>query len=122
MIFNGDDDKPRQNKAISKFTESFSGSFKRLSPIDVDYRIYNKDGEIIAYAQVICVYDTISKSKQLEVLADKAVRVTNKMMNPIIIWAFDDGIAYIKLKNSEGRVYHKEGRLFISYPRDRVIY
>ena len=120
MIFNGDEDKQRQNKAISKFTESFGGSFKRLSPTDVDYRVYDKDGEIIAYAQVICVYDNISK--QLEVLADKAVRVANKMMNPIIIWAFDDGIAYIKLKNSEGRIYHKEGRLFISYPLNKVIY
>ncbi len=122
MIFNGDDDNPRKNKAIHKFTQFFGGSFKRLSPTDVDYRVYDKDGEIIAYAQVICVYDNISKSNQLEILADKAVKVANKIMNPIIIWAFDDGLAYIKLKNSEGRIYHKEGRLFISYPRNKVIY
>ena len=30
-------------KAITKFTERFNGSFKKLGPNDVDYRVYDSD-------------------------------------------------------------------------------
>jgi len=42
-----------KEKAILKFTERFEGSHKSLGPSDVDYRVYDKQGNLIAFALVI---------------------------------------------------------------------
>ena len=52
MRFESNKDLEREKVAIEKFVGRFGGSYKKLDPNDVDYRIYDSSGELIAYAEV----------------------------------------------------------------------
>jgi hypothetical protein len=52
MRFESNTDLKRERVAIEKFVSRFGGTFKKLGPNDVDYRVYDKSGELIAYAEV----------------------------------------------------------------------
>jgi len=52
MRFESEGDLTRENKAITKFVRLFDGSFKKLGPNDIDYRVFNSSKELIAYVEV----------------------------------------------------------------------
>lgn len=94
MTFETEEDLLREKKAISIFVNTFSGSFKKLDPYDIDYKVFDKEGALIAYVEVKGRKKNISAAYPLPISAKKAVKLIDKRLNPVIIWACDDGIIY----------------------------
>jgi hypothetical protein len=94
MIFESEQDRQREKKAIEAFVATFGGSFKKLDPLDIDYKIFDKDNQLIAYAEVKGRNRTIRNAYPLPISARKIVKLVDKRIIPLIIWACEDGIIY----------------------------
>lgn len=42
MIFETEENLRRERSAIDVFVNTFSGSYKKLDPQDIDYKVFNK--------------------------------------------------------------------------------
>lgn len=104
MIFETDQDLKREQKAIALFVSTFGGSFKKLDPFDVDYKIFDKDGNLIAYAEVKGRIKTMRDAYPLPVAARKVVKLVDKRLVPVMIWACEDGIIYGKVNKLKGEI------------------
>ena len=104
MRFETKKDLDREKKAITKFVNLFGGSYKKLGPNDIDYRVFDADNKLIAYAEVKGRLKPIAESFPLCVAARKIVKLADKRLNPILIWACDDGIVYLKIKQVQGEL------------------
>jgi hypothetical protein len=104
MRFESNTDLEREKKAIQKFVSRFKGSFKKLDPNDIDYRVFDEKGKLIAYAEVKGRYRSIANAYPLPIAARKVVKLCDKRLNPVIIWACDDGIIYGKPTHLHGQV------------------
>jgi len=102
--FETEQDLIRERKAIERFVSIFKGSFEKLSPDDIDYKIFDKSGTLIAYIEVKGRLKNISRAYPLPISISKASKLWAKRLNPTVIWACDDGIIYGKLKELEGTV------------------
>lgn len=96
-IFETEEDLKRERRAIEVFVNTFGGSFKKLDPMDVDYRIFDKDNNLIAYAEVKGRIRLMSNAYPLPVAARKVVKLVDKRITPVMIWACEDGIIYGKV-------------------------
>lgn len=94
MTFETEADLIREKKAIELFVSIFGGSYLKLDPLDVDYKVFDKDKNLIAYAEVKGRIRTIRDAYPLPVAARKLVKLIDKRLTPVIIWACDDGIIY----------------------------
>lgn len=94
MKFESKADRDREIRAIERFVSKFKGSYKKLSPTDVDFMVYDSDGKLIAFAEVKGRYTSMKGAYPLPIAARKVVKVSDKRLNPVIIWACDDGIIY----------------------------
>lgn len=119
MMIDNDQDIVREKKAIQKFVSRFDGSFKKLAPNDIDYRVFDKDNNLIAYAEVTPVYSPISQSYPLPISAKKVVKVCDKMLNPVMIWACDDGIVYAKPSEVKGEAIWQDNQVVILYHKQQ---
>lgn len=94
----------RKAKAITTFTKTFGGNYDKLSPQDIDYKIYDSNKVPIAYAEVVIRNRTIREAYPLYIQASRLVKLTDKRLNPVIIWACEDGIIYAKVKDIYGQI------------------
>lgn len=94
MRFENDKDLTREKKAIEYFVKRFNGSYKKLGPNDIDYKVFDEKGNLIAYAEVKGRYKTLANCFPLPIACRKVVKLCDKRLNPVIIWACDDGIVY----------------------------
>ena len=92
MRFESEEDLKRETQAIEKFVNMFGGSFKKLGPNDIDYRVFDSKGELIAYVEVKGRLRPIKEAYPLPVAARKVVKLCDKRLNPVMIWACEDGI------------------------------
>ena len=104
MRFESEEDLKRETQAIKKFVNMFGGSFKKLGPNDIDYRVFDSKGELIAYVEVKGRLRPIKEAYPLPVAARKVVKLWDKRLNPVMIWACEDGIIYGKVPEMEGFV------------------
>lgn len=104
MIFETDQDLKREQKAITTFVDTFGGSFKKLDPLDVDYKVFDKDGNLIAYAEVKGRNKPLRDAYPLPVAARKVVKLVDKRLIPVIIWSCEDGIIYGKVDKLKGEI------------------
>ena len=104
MIFETEADLLREKKAIELFVSVFGGSYKKLDPQDVDYKIFDKDNNLIAYAEVKGRLRSMKLSYPLPVSARKLVKLIDKRITPVLIWACDDGIIYAQANKLTGEV------------------
>ena len=102
--FETEQDLIRERKAIERFVSIFKGSFEKLSPDDIDYKIFDKSGTLIAYVEIVGRLKNISRAYQLPISISKVSKLWSKRLNPTIIWACDDGIIYGKLKDLKGEI------------------
>ena len=114
-----------KEKAIEKFTERFSGSYESLGPNDVDYRVYDKNGNLIAFALVIPVEKEIKSCYPLQVSINNLSKLSLKRLNPVIIWACLDGIMYGKINSISGTVSWQgtselSSELVVMYPKQKT--
>jgi hypothetical protein len=61
-------------------------------------------GNLIAYAEVKGRLRSMSSAYPLPIAARKVVKLCDKRLNPVIIWACDDGIIYGKPTEIKGSV------------------
>tara|TARA_R100000734_G_C3317562_1_gene110822 strand:- start:2349 stop:2759 length:411 start_codon:yes stop_codon:yes gene_type:complete len=104
MRFENDTSVAREKVAIEKFVNIFDGSFKKLGPNDVDFRVFNKSGELVAYVEVKGRFRTIKEAYPLPVAARKIVKLCDKRLNPVMVWSCLDGIIYAKVSEIQGEV------------------
>jgi hypothetical protein len=104
MTFETEQDLIRERKAIQAFVNIFGGSFKKLDPHDIDYKVFDKDGNLIAYAEVKGRIKTMYNAYPLPVAAKKLVKLIDKRLSPVIIWACEDGIIYGKVDKLKGDI------------------
>ncbi len=104
MRFESDKDIDREQRAIEKFVSKFRGTYKKLDPNDIDYRVYDESNKLIAYVEVKGRYRTIANAYPLPVAARKVVKLCDKRLNPVMIWACEDGIIYAKVSEIQGDV------------------
>lgn len=103
-IFETEQDLIREKKAIELFVSIFNGSYKKLDPFDVDYKIFDKDGNLIAYAEVKGRIRPMRTAYPLPIAARKVVKLMDKRLNPVIIWSCEDGIIYGKPTDLIGEI------------------
>ena len=103
-IFETEQDIIRENKAITLFVSVFNGSYKKLDPQDIDFKVFNKEGSLIAYAEVKGRLKSMKSAYPLPVSLNKLTKLINKRLNPVLIWSCDDGIIYGKVHKLIGEV------------------
>jgi len=104
MIFETKEDLEREKKAIELFVNMFEGSYKKLDQFDIDYKVFDKDKTLIAYAEVKGVNKIINSAYPLVISARKIVKLADKRLNPIVIWCCQDGIIYGKVNKLKGEI------------------
>ena len=104
MRFETIKDTQRELKAIKTFVRIFQGSFKKLGENDIDYKVFNKEGDLVAYAEVKGRLRPMNKAFPLPVAIRKLVKLSDKRLNPIMIWACDDGIVYSSVDKLQGEI------------------
>lgn len=102
MITETEDDLRREQRAIELYAKTFSLTYQKLDRFDIDYRLFNRKGDVVAYAEVKGRVRTMHTAYPLPVSAKKFTKLLDKRLNPIIIWACEDGIIYAKATNLEG--------------------
>ena len=102
MTFETEQDLKREQNAISVFVNTFGGSFQKLDPYDIDYKIFDSQGKLIAYAEVNGRIRTMHNAYPLPVSAKKVVKLADKRLNPVMIWACEDGIIYGQINKLNG--------------------
>lgn len=116
MIFETDTDILREKKAIDLFVSIFKGSYKKLDQFDIDYKVSDDRGQLIAYVEVVGRMRSMKTSYPLPITLSKLNKLIDKRLNPVIVWACDDGIIYAEATKIEGVI--KWGGL---PPRDEMI-
>ena len=108
-------DQIRERKAIEKFVSIFGGRYEKLSQNDIDYKVFDKDNKLIAYAEVTGRMRNISNAYPLPISCRKLVKLLDKRLNPVLIWACDDGIIYSKLKDIRGDIMYSNDIDLMAY-------
>ena len=127
MIFETEQDLKREQKAITTFVNTFEGSFQKLDPYDIDYKVFDKAGKLIAYAEVKGRIRTMHNAYPLPVAARKAVKLVDKRLNPVMIWSCEDGIIYGKIDKLKGEIKFardnssNDDELMIYYDKQKAI-
>ena len=104
MRFETKRDLSRETQAIKHFVGLFKGSYKKLGPNDIDFRIFDKDNRIVGYAEVKGKASNLKEAFPLYVAARKLVKLCDKRLNPIIMWACEDGLIYGKVPELVGEM------------------
>ena len=104
MRFESENDLDREKVAIQTFVGMFGGSYKKLDPNDIDYRVYDSEGRLISYVEVKGRKRNYADAYPLPVAVRKLVKLADKRLNPVIIWACNDGIVYSKVKDLNGSI------------------
>jgi len=104
MTFETEVDLVREKKAIELFVSIFGGSFKKLDPQDIDYKVFDKNKNLIAYAEVKGRIRTMHNAYPLPLSARKLVKLIDKRITPVLIWACEDGIIYGKANKLHGEI------------------
>ena len=108
MIFENDQDLNRERAAIKTYTDLTKGSYQKLGPNDVDYKLFDKDKNISSYAEVKVLATTIQDSFPLSLSARKVLKLIDKRLNPVLIWGCLDGIIYGRPQFINGQVSWSE--------------
>lgn len=106
----------RKEQAVKKLCDVFGMSYLKLGPLECDFKLLSDASVPIGYAQVVEVDGMIRYSYPLSISIQELSLLKSKVMNPIIIWACDDGILYTKIKDTYGtfRWYNNDLHLFFT--------
>jgi len=102
MRFESLKDLSREKLAIDTFTSIFSGYSKKLGDNDIDFSVFDKDNNLISYVEVKGRIKDSRDAFPLPVAARKLVKLSDKRVTPVMIWACNDGIFYGKLEELIG--------------------
>jgi len=103
MRFENKKDLDREERAIIKFVSTFKGGYNKLGDNDIDFEVLHND-KVISYVEVKGRLRELDKAFPLPIAVRKLVKLSDKRVNPVIIWACEDGIIYSKVKDLEGTI------------------
>ena len=109
----------REKKAIELFVNVFGGSFQKLDPSDVDFKIFDKNKKLIAYAEVKSRIRTIRDAYPLSIDLGKLSKLFYKRIPSVIIWSCDDGIIYARAEKITGQVMFNSGDMTVLYEKQK---
>jgi hypothetical protein len=130
MTFETEEELRRERRAVELFVKMFEGTFKKLDPQDVDYKIFDKDENLIAYAEIKGRIRTMHDAYPLPIPARKIVKLLDKRLPPVLIWACEDGIIYGKANRLVGEIKWggnpphddlKESELMVYYEKQKEL-
>ena len=122
MISETEQDLKREHKAITTFVNTFGGSFRKLDPNDIDYKIFDKEGKLIAYAEIKSRVRPIYDAYPLPVSAKKIVKLVDKRLVPVVIWSCEDGIIYGIVSKLKGSIsFDASSELVIFYDKQKPL-
>lgn len=104
MTFETEEDLRRERKAIETFVKTFGGSYQKLDPLDIDFKIFDKDKKVVAYAEVKGRIRIMRDAYPLPIAARKLVKLIDKRLNPVLIWCCEDGIIYGRPEKLTGAI------------------
>jgi hypothetical protein len=94
----------REKRAIDLFVSLFNGSYQKLDPNDIDYKVFDQGKNLIAYAEVVSVFRVMREAYPLPIDAKKLIKLADKRLNPVVIWSCEDGIIYCKINKIDGTI------------------
>ena len=109
----------REKRAIDLFVNMFGGSYQKLDPNDIDYKVFSADGQLIAYAEVSSRVRTMRDAYPLPIQAKKMIKLTDKRLNPVAIWSCEDGIIYAKVKGLTGTVQWEDDEFVMYFEKQK---
>ena len=98
----------------------FGGSYEKLSQHDIDYKVFDKDKKLIAYVEVKGKLRNIANAYPLPIECRKLVKLIDKRLNPVVIWACDDGIIYGQVKEIRGDISYNDNELMAYYDKQKA--
>lgn len=104
MMTSSNENMSRERLAIDTYVSLFGGTYSKLGPNDIDYKVFDKDGELVGYVEVVPRIKSISTSYPLPIEAEKLVKLINKRLEPTIVWSCEDGIVYAKVNKIVGMI------------------
>lgn len=119
--FETEQDKIRERKAIERFVSIFGGSFQKLSQHDIDYKIFDKDKNLIAYVEIKGRLRNIANAYPLPISCKKLIKLIDKRLNPVVIWACDDGIIYGQVEKLRGDIKYNGREPRVGAPNDHEL-
>ncbi len=117
--FETEEEKRIQKKAIEVFVNTFGGTYQKLDSSDVDYKIFDKNKNLIAYAEISGRVRTIRNAYPLPISAKKLVKLIDKRLAPVIIWSCEDGIIYSKADKLVGDIKFDGDEMMVYYDKQR---
>ena len=96
-------DLQNESEAIAIFCDEYELSCRKLDEHDIDFELI-KDERIIGYAEVKGRLRNMRMAYPLPIAARKLVKLIDKRLTPVVIWACEDGIIYGKVNKLVGEV------------------
>lgn len=120
-MFEQDQDITKEKQAIELYLRRLGGSYKKLSPDDVDFRIMGENKSVIGYAEVKVLDTEMKHSFPLTVKARKIIKLRDKRLHAVMIWSCIDGIYYLPIEGLVGRaLWSEEGELILSFDNKKL--
>ena len=104
MRFENAEDISREIKAIRLFVKPFNGKFQKLDDNDIDFKVFDKDNRLISFAEVKGRLKDLRDAFPLPVAVRKLIKLSDKRINPVIIWSCNDAIVYSLVKDLVGKI------------------
>lgn len=120
-MFEQDQDINKEKKAVELYLRRIGGSYKKLSPDDVDFRIIGENKSTIGYAEISVLDTEMKDSFPLTVQARKIIKLRDKRLHAVMIWSCIDGIYYLPIEGLVGRAtWSDEGELMLSFDNKKL--
>ena len=104
MIFETEVDRIREIKAIETFCRTFGGTYKKLGPTDIDFKVFDEQGTPIAYVEVKGRLRSMRDAYPLPIATRKINKLVDKRLNPVVICSCEDCIIYGKVEQLVGTI------------------
>jgi len=101
--FESGKDLERETKAVTLFCDEYGLTFEKLSPNDIDFKIY-KDGKFLFYLEVKGRIRTLQECFPLPIAVRKLLKMTDKKQDGVILWACLDGVVFSRVENLNGQI------------------
>jgi len=120
-MFEVDQDIAKEKKAIELYLRRLGGSYKKLSPSDVDFRILGENKSVIGYAEVKVLNTEMKESFPLTVEARKIIKLRDKRLHAVMIWSCIDGIWYLPIQGLTGTAsWSEDGELMLKFENKKI--
>jgi len=93
----------REDKASDLFCKLYGYTKQKLDKNDIDFKIY-KDGKFICFLEVKGRIRNTDNAYPLPVSIRKILKMQDKKVNGVMLWACEDGIIFSRLDKLKGSI------------------